>query len=232
MKNFLTIILLLLPLHGFSQDRLLTDWANVRKYANENETIKTRSPSEPRVVFMGNSITEAWKIIDSSFFAGRGYINRGISGQTSPQMLVRFRPDVIALKPSVVVILCGTNDIAENTGPISLAGILGNIISMSQLARVNGIRVVLSSVLPAYDFRWRPGLEPAEKIFKLNTMIKGLCEENNITYVDYYTEMVDERKGMDKKFTIDGVHPTLAGYKIMEPLVEEAIAKALEQGTK
>lgn len=230
MKNTLVLILIFFSFTAFGQDnQLRTDWANLKKYSTENDNLKSQSPGEKRVVFMGNSITELWKVIDSSFFINKPYINRGISGQTSPQMLVRFRQDVIALKPSVVVILSGINDIAENTGPIPLVDIFGNIISMVELARVNKIRVVLSSVLPAYDFPWRPGLQPAEKVIKLNAMIKEYCQKNNIVYVDYYSEMVDERKGLDKKFTDDGVHPTIAGYKIMEPLVEKAIAAALSQ---
>ena len=178
---------------------------------------------------MGNSITEAWGKIDSSFFTDRGYIDRGISGQTSSQMLLRFRQDVINLNPEAVVILAGTNDIAENTGPISLEDIMGNIASMAELAEMNKIKVILSSVLPAYDFPWHPGLQPAEKIVSLNSLIKSYCENNNIIYVDYYSKMVDEKKGLDKKFTNDGVHPTLAGYRIMEPLVEKAIKTILKE---
>jgi lysophospholipase L1-like esterase len=178
---------------------------------------------------MGNSITESWKLIDSNFFIGKPYINRGISGQTTPQMLVRFRPDVIALEPSIVVILAGINDIAENTGPIALNDIYGNIISMVQLAKVNKIKVVVSSVLPANAFPWRPGIKPAEKIIMLNMMLSAYCKTKNIVYVDYYSKMVDDQKGLDKKFSEDGVHPNLAGYKIMEPLVEHAIKKALNQ---
>ena len=208
-------------------EQLRTDWANLKRYATDNKTVGDPMPGEQRVVFMGNSITESWRNIDSSFFINKPYLCRGISGQTSPQMLVRFRQDVIALKPSVVVILAGTNDIAENTGPITLDDILGNIVSMAELARANGIRIVLSSVLPAYDFPWRPGLQPADKIMALNAMIKSYCTKSKTVYVDYYSTMVDERMGLDKRYTEDGVHPTLAGYRVMEPLVEEAIAEAL-----
>ena len=176
---------------------------------------------------MGNSITEFWAYIDSSFFANKSFINRGISGQTTPQMLLRFRQDVINLKPAVVVILAGINDIAENSGPIALEDVFGNIVSMAQLAKENNIKVILSSVLPAFDFPWHPGLQPAEKVVRLNNMIKLYCQENNIVYVDYYSNMVDERKGLDRKYTDDGVHPTLAGYKIMEPLTDDAIDRAL-----
>lgn len=204
-----------------------TDWGNLNKYADANKNLKSPMPSEKRIVFMGNSITESWLSIDESFFANKPYINRGIGGQTTPQMLIRFRQDVIDLNPAVVVILAGINDIAENTGHITQEQTFGNIVSMAELAKMNNIKVVLCSVLPAFDFPWRPGLEPAEKIVKLNAMIKAYCMKERIVYVDYYSNMVDERKGLDKRYTEDGVHPTLAGYKIMEPLVEEGILKAL-----
>jgi acetyl esterase/lipase/lysophospholipase L1-like esterase len=205
------------------------DWANRKKYEWENKNLKSVNPGEKRIVFMGNSITEFWKITDSSFFKDKPYINRGISGQTTPQMLLRFREDVINLKPSVVVILAGINDIAENTGPTTLENIFGNLISMMELAKAGKIKVVLCSVLPAYDFPWKPGLAPAEKVVRLNAMLKNYADKNNIVYANYYSAMVDKRKGLDKKFTDDGVHPTLAGYKIMEPLLEKAIAEALKR---
>ena len=141
-------------------------------------------------------------------------------------MLLRFRQDVISLKPEMVVILAGINDIAENTGPISLENILGNIISMAELAKANNIKVVLSSVLPANKFPWRPDLQPAEKVIELNKMLEKYSRDNNLAYIDYYSKMADSQKGLDAKFTNDGVHPTLSGYKIMAPLAEEAIAKA------
>ncbi len=174
---------------------------------------------------MGNSITEFWGEIDSSFFKGKPYVNRGISGQTTSQMLLRFRQDVIDLNPSVVVILAGINDIAENTGPIELVDVFGNIVSMCQLARANNIGVVLCSVLPAADFPWNPGLKPADKVIKLNTMLKTYCVENDIIYLDYYSHMVNDKKGLDKELAEDGVHPTLAGYRLMEPLLEQALGK-------
>ena len=228
-KLLLLMFSFLSPTAAAQDDALNTDWANLKRYATENRQLPPPRPHEQRVVFMGNSITEGWIKMDSAFFAGRPYINRGISGQTTPQMLVRFRPDVIELKPAVVVILAGINDIAENTGPITLEAIFGNIVSMAELACANNIRPVLCSVLPAYTFRWRPHLQPAEKVAALNAMIKGYCKQQNIVYVDYYSAMVDERKGLDKKYTNDEVHPTLAGYKVMAPLVEEGIAKALKK---
>jgi lysophospholipase L1-like esterase len=211
-----------------NKERPQTDWANLKKYTADNERLKSMSTEEERVVFMGNSITELWKTTDSSFFAGKPYINRGISGQTTPQMLVRFREDVIELKPKIAVILAGINDIAENTGPATLENIFGNIVSMVELAKANHIKVILCSVLPAKDFPWRHGLEPAEKVVKLNAMIKSYADKNDIAYVDYHSSMVDERKGLKAELSDDGVHPTLAGYKVMGPLVEKAIAQALK----
>ncbi len=224
---------MLLQLLAFGQkDGPVQDWPNLKKYASENTLLPAPVAGEKRVVFMGNSITEGWKNVDSNFFANPDYINRGISGQTSSQMLLRFRQDVIDLKPALVVILAGTNDIAENTGPISLENILGNIISMAELARVNKIHVVLSSVLPAYEFGWHPGLQPAEKIIRLNSMIKEYAYNNKLTYVNYHAAMADERNGLDKKYSGDGVHPTIEGYRVMEPLVEQAIKAALKRKIK
>ncbi|HZG23374.1 MAG TPA: SGNH/GDSL hydrolase family protein, partial [Chitinophagaceae bacterium] len=205
------------------------DWQNLSRYRKANVTLASTSSTKPRVVFMGNSITDGWIRADSSFFAGKNYIDRGISGQTTPQMLVRFRPDVIDLKPAVVVILAGINDIAGNTGPMTLEETFGNIVSMTQLAKANNIRAVISSVLPAYDFPWRQGMQPAEKVIKLNAMLKDYAAKNNLVYLDYFSAMKDERNGLPPHLSKDGVHPTLAGYKIMEPLAEKAIAEALKR---
>lgn len=197
------------------------DWANFGRYEAANKTVKTPS----KVVFMGNSITEGWWNNDSLFFKTNGYIGRGISGQTTSQMLVRFRADVINLKPKAVVILAGTNDIAQNTGYISLENVMGNIISMVELAKANRIDVILCSVLPAYDFSWRKGLEPAGKIVELNKMIKAYADRNKLTYVDYHSALKDERNGLPEKYSNDGVHPTLEGYKIMEKIISPALKK-------
>lgn len=204
------------------------DWPNLKRFVADNEKIKALPVSPKRVVFMGNSITEGWLEHDSAFFTGRQYINRGISGQTTPQMVLRFRQDVVDLKPAVVVILAGTNDIAGNTGPTTLETILGNIATMAELAKAHKIKVVLSSVLPAYDYPWKPGLEPAGKILKLNAMIKEYAAKNNFVYLDYHSAMADARNGLPASLSPDGVHPNLAGYKIMEPLVEKAISAALK----
>lgn len=223
------IILLFLLSANINASGQTTDWANTAKYAEENKTLGAPLAGEKRVVFMGNSITEGWKMTDPAFFNGRPYIDRGISGQTTPQMLIRFRPDVIDLKPAAVVILAGINDIAENTGPITLEAIAGNIFSMVQLAQANKIKVVMCSVLPANRFPWRPSILPADKVIALNKMLKDYAVQNKITYVDYYSKMVDDEKGLPKKYAEDGIHPTLEGYKVMEALVEEGIRRALKK---
>jgi lysophospholipase L1-like esterase len=209
------------------EERFHNDWANLSCFRNENVKIGRPAAGEKRVVFMGNSITEGWSRIDSEFFAGKPYINRGISGQTTPQMLVRFRPDAINLKPAVIVILAGINDIAGNTGPSTLEMIEDNLASMVDIAKANKVPVVLSSVLPAFDFPWRQGMHPAEKVVKLNTWIKNWAEKNGCVYLDYFTPMADEKHGLKAVLTNDGVHPNIAGYRVMEPLVESAIQKAL-----
>lgn len=203
------------------------DWPNIRKYQDENSKLPPPAPGENRIVFMGNSITEFWKVNDPGYFTT--YINRGISGQTTPQMLVRFREDVINLKPAVVVILAGINDIAQNTGPIKLEDTFGNIISMVQLARAENIKVVMSSVLPANHFPWRPAITPTEKVIALNKMLKDYADANHIVYLDYYSAMVDDQKGLPSTLSGDGVHPNLAGYKVMEPLAEQSISEALKR---
>ncbi|RYY69848.1 MAG: acylhydrolase [Chitinophagaceae bacterium] len=226
MKKILLLMMCAACLDGLAQN---TDWANLAKYSSDNARLGAPKAGEKRVVFMGNSITEGWKLMDSAFFTGRPYIDRGISGQTSPQMLIRFRPDVIALKPAVVVILAGINDIAENNGPISLEAVFGNIVSMVQLAKANNIKVVMCSVLPANRFPWRPNILPAEKVIVLNKMLSAYAAENKISYVDYYSVMVDDKKGLPKKFAEDGIHPTVEGYKVMEELVEAGIKKAIKK---
>jgi len=177
---------------------------------------------------MGNSITQQWKEKHPEFFKNNPYICRGISGQTTPQMLVRFRQDVISLQPKVVVILAGTNDIAGNTGPSTLEMIMDNLSSMAELARANGIHVVLSSVLPAYDYPWKHGMEPNVKIPKMNVLIKTYCEKHGIVYLDYFAKMNNGNNGMIAEYTTDGVHCTSKGYDLMESLVVPAIEKALK----
>lgn len=199
------------------------DWAYLNKYKTDNEQILVPTSGEKRIVFFGDSITEGWKTIHPDFFVGKSYINRGINGQTTSQMLLRFRLDVIELKPKIVVILAGGNDIAENTGPTTPERILGNIISMCELAKVNNIKVVLCSILPANDFPWKRGMEPAHKIEALNEMILKYAKANDIKYVNYYSAMADERKGLKSIYSEDGVHPNKEGYLVMEPIVETII---------
>jgi lysophospholipase L1-like esterase len=205
------------------------DWPNLNKYQNENTNLKPVTPGQKRIVFMGDSITEFWSTIDSEYFAGKPYVNRGISGQTTPQMLIRFRADVIALKPAAVVILAGINDIAGNTGPATLDMIANNIFSMAELAKANQIKVILCSVLPAYDFSWKPNQNPAEKVVALNKMIKNYADANGILYLDYFSAMADERKGLPTSYSNDEVHPNKTGYQVMAPLAEKAITKILLQ---
>ena len=210
-------------------DELLrVDFGGLAKFKEANWALAPPSAGENRVVFMGDSITEGWHFDGpEGSFTGKPYINRGISGQTTPQMLVRFRQDVIALQPKVVVILAGTNDIAGNTGPETLEQIEDNMASMADLATANHIRVVLCSILPAFDYRWRPGLTPAPKILAINAWMKAYAAEKGYVYVDFHTAMKDERDGLPATLSKDGVHPLAAGYAIMAPLVEAGIEKAL-----
>ncbi|MGE0590515.1 MAG: SGNH/GDSL hydrolase family protein [Cyclobacteriaceae bacterium] len=205
------------------------DWPNLSKFKEANDTLGAPAKGENRVVFMGNSITEGWKDHHPEFFANKSFINRGIGGQTTPQMLIRFRQDVVNLKPGVVVILAGTNDIAGNTGPSTLDMIYDNIVSMAEIAQANGIKVIISSVLPAFDYPWRPGLDPATKIPALNKMLSGYATENGLTYLDYFSAMTDGNNGLRKELTYDGVHPNRAGYEVMASLALKAIDQVLSR---
>ncbi len=203
------------------------DWPNLNKYQNENANLTPVASGEKRIVFMGDSITEFWSIANPEYFAGKPYVNRGISAQTTPQMLIRFRADVIAIKPAVVIILAGINDIAGNTGPTTLDRIANNIFSMAELAQANQIKVILCSVLPAYDFSWKPDQSPAEKVVALNKMIQNYADTNGILYLDYFSAMNDERNGLKAAYSGDGVHPNKMGYQVMELLAEKAITALL-----
>lgn len=205
----------------------LRDWPNLARFRDEDAKLGAPAKGEARVVFMGDSITESWALADS--FPGKGYVNRGISGQTTSQMLVRFRQDVIGLQAKVVVILAGTNDIAENTGPISVEGIEGNMASMVDLAKRNGIRVVLASVLPVQQYPWRPEIAPVEKIRALNDWMKDYAAKEGLIYLDYFSATVNEKLGMKAELSEDGVHPNKPGYAVMAPLAEKAIAAALKK---
>ncbi|HEX2779394.1 MAG TPA: SGNH/GDSL hydrolase family protein [Gemmatimonadaceae bacterium] len=215
------------PAPSPAEQRLHSDWPWLERYRQANAELGPPKPGEQRVVFMGNSITEGWAKYFPVMFPGKPYVGRGISGQTTPQMLVRFRQDVVSLQPKVVVILAGINDIAGNTGPSTLEMIEDNLASMTEIARANGIRVVLSSVLPAYDFPWRPGLEPAPKVRALNEWIRRYAAQHDAVYLDYYSAMADARGGLPDSLSTDGVHPTERGYRVMAPLAEAAIAQAL-----
>lgn len=208
------------------------DWSNLARYRAANDTFTPPARAETRVVYIGDSITELWAQYFSLLFPGKPYINRGISGQTTPQILLRFRQDVVALKPKVVVILAGTNDIAGNTGPSTLEMIQNNIASMTEISQANGIQVVLASVLPAYEFAWKRDVEPAPKIVALNSWIRSYAMRSRAVYLDYHSAMVDARGGLRTDYTSDGVHPNLVGYKLMAPLAEKAIVRALLRASK
>src|SRR6185503_4798145 len=214
----------------------LRDWPELNRYRDANAKTVPPSRAEMRVVFMGDSITDLWSRDAGGFFPGKPYINRGISGQTTPQMLIRFRPDVIALQPKVVVILAGTNDIAGNTGPMTLAAIEDNLTSMFELAHANGIRVVFASLLPISDYEKnkdgqpivRSKQRPPEQITSLNAWIKKYAAAHGGVYLDYYSAMADEKGFLKEELSEDGLHPNQRGYDVMAPLAEQAIASALK----
>jgi acyl-CoA thioesterase I len=207
--------------------QLLVDFGDLTRFHDADLRLGPPAAGEDRVVFMGDSITQGWNLEKS--FPGKPYVNRGISGQTSSQMLLRFRQDVIDLKPKVVVILAGTNDLAENTGPVTLEQVENNLMSMVQLATANGIRAVLCSVLPSIHYWWHPELkDPAPRIVALNKWIKAYAAEKGFVYVDYYSAMADAAGGLPRNLSPDGVHPSPAGFAVMAPLAEAGIEKAIK----
>lgn len=228
MKKLLTIIAALIGIVVCADAQAQKDWANFGRFEQANKEQTTA----PKAVLMGNSITEGWVGKRPEFFTSHDYVSRGISGQTSSQMLVRFRADVIDLHPQVVVICAGTNDIAQNNGIISLPHIFDNIVSMVELARANGIRPVLCSVLPARQYSWRKELTPAPMIVELNAMIRAYAEREKIPYVDYHTPMAEADGGMIAAYTNDGVHPTEAGYEVMEKILPPVVDAALRTKPK
>lgn len=232
-KVILVLSLIFLSCMANAQSKFdINQYANSEKYREANVKLELPSDNETRVVFMGNSITMAWTHKSPEFFEKRGYIGRGISGQVTHQMLLRFRADVIDLKPKVVVILAGANDIAQNSGFVTLEAIAENIFSMAELADWHGIKVILCSVLPAIDYPWHPSLEPGPKIVELNEMIKTYAGVKHFQYVDYYSSLVDDKGGLKvPEYTSkdDLVHPNKEGYKVMEKLVTTAIDKALNK---
>ena len=206
------------------------DYGERARYRQANAALKPPAPGERRVVFFGDSITDIWRL--DQFFPGKPYINRGIGGQTTSQMLVRFRQDVIDLQPKVVVILAGTNDIAGNTGPISNDGIEANLASLAELARAHGIQVVFASVLPVSNYTARSqeffASRPVDRILALNRWLRDYCAKEHLVYLDYFSAMVDERGMLRRELADDGLHPNRMGYDVMVPLVEKAIANATE----
>ena len=220
MKKISLFPLLFVAIVTFAETK---DWAQFERYESKNESLTVR----PKVVFMGNSITDCWADTVPAFFADNNFVGRGISGQVSSQMLVRFQEDVISLQPKVVVICCGTNDIAQNNGYISLEHILQNIKSMCELARANKIKPVVCSTLPAKRFKWRPEMKPANDIIRLNEMIKEYAKENKIPYVDYHSALKDEENGLPLKYSKDGVHPNAQGYAVMERVIMPILKKVL-----
>lgn len=205
----------------------LDDWPDLARYRAADRKLAAE-PIKNRVVFLGDSITDGWgRRQGSVFFPGKPYVNRGISGQTTPQMLIRFQQDVVSLKPAVVVILAGTNDIAGNTGPTTNAQIEDNFKSMIAIAEQNHIKVVLASVTPAAAYPWRPGVQPVKRILALNAWLKQEAARQGLVYLDYFSAMANQEDGMKKELTVDGVHPNAAGYRVMAPLAEKAIHEAL-----
>jgi lysophospholipase L1-like esterase len=208
----------------------LNDWAQLDHYRAQNERVGPPKDAEQRVVFLGGSTTENWgSKYGSVFFPGKPYINRGVSGQTTPKMLLRFQQDVVALRPAAVVIFGGSNDIAGNNGPMTLEMIEDNLRSMVSIAKANGIKVILASQQPTTDYPWNPGTHPEQKLLALSLWEKNYAAENGLVYVDYYTALVGPDGGFKKGLSVDGVHPTAEGYAVMAPLAEAAIREALRK---
>ena len=210
------------------EDSKSLDWANLARYKDDNLKGGLLKKDERRVVFMGDSITEEWSNLYPEYFTEKGYINRGIGGQTTPQMLIRFKPDVVDLKPEIVVILAGTNDIAGNTGPSNAKMITDNIFSMAEIAKAYQMKVVLSSILPVYEYDWaREIKDPPSTIQAVNDALKQYASDQGLIYLDYFSSMVDERQGLNSDYTSDGVHPNESGYILMSSLAEEVLSELL-----
>ena len=237
MLKLIACSLLLLSVAQAQVTDCKNDWPNLARYDKDNKTTAQPAKNEQRVVFMGDSITDSWdNPANGGFFPGKPYINRGISGQTTPQMLIRFRRDVIELKPRVVVILAGTNDIAGNTGPTTLEAIQDNLKSMAELASANRIRVVFASVMPVSDYHTRDDKplvqtvrRPPEKILALNKWMQEFARANHHTYLDYFSALVDHKGFLKQELSYDGLHPNAQGYAVMGPLAEAAIKASLKR---
>ena len=211
------------------KENFADDWARLTKYQNENDSIGAPKKGDKRVIFLGSSIFEFWKQKDPEYFEGKAYLDRGISGQISPQLLIRFRQDVIDLKPKVVIILAGSNDISGNTGHVTNEKIMKNIQSMAELAKLHHIKVVLCKYLPINEYPWAKHIRPADQIIALNDMIEAYARKKHHTVLDYWTPLADDQKGQRKELTVDGVHPNLEGYKIMEQVTEKVLDKVLRR---
>jgi len=226
---FAMLPLLLTSLFAQTDKDKLQDWPNLARYRAENETLPPATPG--RVVFFGDSITDAWgrRPDTGSFFPGKDYVNRGISGQTTPQMLVRFQQDVVHLHPAAIIILAGTNDVAGNTGPSTPQMTEDNFVSMAAIARQSGTRVIIASITPAGRYPWSPSVDSIGPIREINAWLKAFCQREHLIYLDYFTPMADPTGAMKPGLSSDGVHPNAAGYAIMAPLAEAAIAQALKR---
>lgn len=208
--------------------RAKKDWPFLSLFREANADLASPEPEEYRVVLMGDSITQGWSDASPEFFQGKPYIDRGISGQTTPQMLIRFQADVVTLQPKAVVILAGTNDLAENTGPATNEMIQNNFKSMAEIAQANGIHVVLSSIIPVERYPWRPQLKPTQRIIEINHWLRQYCQDNGHVYLDYFSALANDHNGMAEQYTYDGVHANKAGYEVMQVLVEEAIQRSFK----
>ena len=212
------------------EDSKALDWANLARYEDDNLKVGLPKKDERRVVFMGDSITEEWSNLYPEYFTEKGYINRGIGGQTTPQMLIRFKPDVVDLKPEIVVVLAGTNDIAGNTGPSNAKMITDNIFSMAEIAKAYQMKVVLSSILPVYEYDWaREIKDPPSTIQAVNDALNQYASDHGLIYIDYFSSMSDERQGLNSDYTSDGVHPNENGYILMSSLAEEVLSELLNR---
>ena len=210
------------------EDSKALDWAYLARYQDDNLKVGLPKKNERRVIFMGDSITEEWSNLYPEYFIGRGYINRGIGGQTTSQMLIRFKPDVVDLKPEIVVVLAGTNDIAENTGPSNAKMITDNIFSMAEIAKAYQMKVVLSSILPVYEYDWAKEIKDLPSTIQaVNEALKQYASDHELIYLDYFSSMVDERQGLNSDYTSDGVHPNESGYILMSSLAEEVLSELL-----
>ncbi len=209
------------------QERARADWAGLCRYRADDAALAAANAPPPKAVFLGDSITEGWARTDGDFYAANRFVGRGISGQVTGQALLRFEQDVVALRPRVVHIMIGTNDVAGNAGPTTYRNIQDNITAMVALARANHIAVVLATIPPSSDFPWRPGMHPAQKIIQMNDWIRAYAKREHLVVADYHRALRDPAGGFRADWTVDGVHPNAAGFKVMEPIADAAVKAAL-----